>query len=477
MIVLPQRKLRAGARLALIAALVLFAARIVAAQQPAPPPARPTAPPPRDASDTLPAVRLTFGDAVRLAAAQSPAVQAARQRVAQAEARVVQRRADLLPSLSASAVQSGRTFNTATFGLQFPTAPGQKPLFDPNGQVEGPVELLDIRGKVQANLLDLASLARVRSARTAVAAVNADVSNNAEQAAALAAGGYVRTLRAQALVSARAADSVLAAELLQIARDQLQAGVGIGLDVTRAQSQLAAARAQLLSARNERDRAALDLTRVLGLPAGTPLVIADSLAALALPEAAADEAAAVADALRSRADLRAIDAQLAATRQAVTAIRAERLPSLGVVADQGVIGKNTAHLLNTYTWGVQLSLPLFDGFRREGRIQEQQAAAGELDVRRRDLAAQAAIEVRGALLDIAAGRELVEAARERLRFATQELAQARERFQAGVAGNADVITASLSLNAARTQLVDALAAIQGARVALARAQGHVTDLQ
>jgi outer membrane protein TolC len=471
MIALPQRKLRAGALLALVAALILFAARIATAQQPAP------AAVPAAGADTLPPLRLTFGDAVRLAAAQSPAVQAARQRVAQAEARVIQRRADLLPNVSAAAVQSGRTFNTATFGIEFPTAPGQKPLFDPNGQVEGPVKLLDIRGKVQANLFDFAALARIRSARTAVSAVNADVSNNAEQAAALAASGYVRTLRAQALVSARAADSVLAAELLQIARDQLQAGVGIGLDVTRAQSQLAASRAQLLSARNERDRAALDLTRVLGLPAGTPVIIADSLAALALPDASIDEAAAVAEALRSRADLRAIDAQVAATRQAVNAIRAERLPSLGVVADQGVIGKNASHLLNTYTWGVQLSLPIFDGFRREGRVQEQQAVAGELDVRRRDLAAQAAIEVRGALLDIGAGRELVAAAQERLRFATQELAQARERFQAGVAGNADVITASLSLNAARTQLVDALAALQGARVSLARAQGHVTDLQ
>lgn len=471
MIALPQRKLRAGALLALVAALLLFAARIATAQQPA------RAAIPSAGADTLPPLRLTFGDAVRLAAAQSPAVQAARQRVAQAEARVVQRRADLLPNLSAAAVQSGHTFNTATFGIEFPTAPGQKPLFDPNGQVEGPVKLLDIRGKVQANLFDFAALARIRSARTAVSAVNADVSNKAEQAAALAASGYVRTLRAQALVSARAADSVLAAELLQIARDQLQAGVGIGLDVTRAQSQLAASRAQLLSARNERDRAALDLTRVLGLPAGTPVIIADSLAALALPDGTVDEAAAVAEALRSRADLRAIDAQVAATRQAVNAIRAERLPSLGVVADQGVIGKNASHLLNTYTWGVQLSLPIFDGFRREGRVQEQQAVAGELDVRRRDLAAQAAIEVRGALLDIGAGRELVAAAQERLRFATQELSQARERFQAGVAGNADVITASLSLNAARTQLVDALAALQGARVSLARAQGHVTDLQ
>jgi hypothetical protein len=39
-----------------------------------------------------------------------------------------------------------------------------------------------------------------------------------------------------------------------------------------------------------------------------------------------------------------------------------------------------------------------------------------------------------------------------------------------------VITAQLSLNAARTQLIDALTAYQGARVAYARAEGSLTTL-
>jgi outer membrane protein TolC len=133
-------------------------------------------------------------------------------------------------------------------------------------------------------------------------------------------------------------------------------------------------------------------------------------------------------------------------------------------------------MLATYTLGVQVSLPIFDGLRREGRIDEQRAVEREIDVRRRDLREQIAIEVRGALLDLASAREQVEAARERLRLAEQELAQSRERFRAGVAGNADVITASLALTGARTQLNDALAAFQSARIALARAEGSITDL-
>jgi outer membrane protein TolC len=100
----------------------------------------------------------------------------------------------------------------------------------------------------------------------------------------------------------------------------------------------------------------------------------------------------------------------------------------------------------------------------------------DIDIRRRDLRQQVAVEVRGAVLDLASAREQVDAARARLGLAEQEIAQARERFRAGVAGDADVITASLALNGARNLLIDALTAFQSARVSLARAEGNVTAL-
>ena len=84
--------------------------------------------------------------------------------------------------------------------------------------------------------------------------------------------------------------------------------------------------------------------------------------------------------------------------------------------------------------------------------------------------------MRAALIELSASREQIDAARERLSLGEQELAQARERFRAGVAGNADVITAQLNLTQARSQFVDALAAERMARVSLARSQGRVTEL-
>lgn len=450
-----------AARIVFGTVALVFAPRIVHGQDRAP----------------APPVRLTLGEAARLAASQSAVAQGAQLRTEQARARVTQRRADLLPNLSASALQSGRTFNTVTFGITFPTPPGQAPFFNPEGQVEGPVNTIDLRGRVQANVLDLSALARVRTAQTSVSAASAEAANTASEAATVAASAYLRSLRGAAQFEARLADSTLATELLSIARSQLQAGVGVGLDVTRAQAQLATTHAQLIAARNERDRADLELHRALNVSIDTPIELSDSLSGDVLDDLALDERTATQRALRDRADLRAAQEQLRVAQQSISAIRSERLPSVSAFGDDGVIGKDLGRVLPTYTYGIQLSVPVFDGFRREGRIEEQQAVARELDVRRRDLELRTTIEVRGALLDLASAREALDAARQRLRLSEQEVSQARERFRAGVAGNADVVTASFSLNTARSQYVDALTALQSARVALAHAEGAVTRLR
>ena len=277
-------------------------------------------------------------------------------------------------------------------------------------------------------------------------------------------------------MSARQADSTLAADLLRIARDQLQAGVGIALDVTRAESQLANVRAQIIIARNERDRTLLELKRVTGVAADAPLTLADSLAGLPFFTALPSANEALTAALDTRADVQALKAQEFAQQQAAKAIRWERAPQLGFTMDHGVVGRNYERLLPTYTWGVQLSIGVFDGFRRESRLEEQVAAARETEARLRDLQAQSSLEVRAALLDLSATREQVDAVAERLRLAEQEVSQAQERFRAGVAGNADVITAMLSLNQARTLRNDALASYQSARVSLAKAMGEAQKL-
>ena len=449
--------IRIGAGLTILAALLAFLVRAAEAQTPA-------------------VQRLSLGDAARLAAAQTAGVQSAQARVDEAHARVRESRSALLPQIEATPSWTSHTLNSASFGFNFPAPPGQPPLLDPNGQIIGPVKLWDFRGQASQSLFDPSARERVKAAQTGVVAATADVAIAAEMSATYAATVYVRALRDDAALQARLADSTIAADLLLIARDQLSAGVGVGLDVTRARSQLAAARAQLIAARNDRGRVRLALLRALNLPLDTPLELTDSLASLPLP-ATMDEAAAVDIAVQTRPDIRAADAQLAAAQQQLAVIRASRLPVVGVFGNDGRTGTSFGRLLNTYAYGVQLTWPVLEGGRREGQSQEQEAFARDIDVRRRDLRQQVAVDVRSAFLDIASAREEVDAARERQRLAEQEVGQARERFRAGVAGNADVVTALASLNGARTGLIDALTAYQTARVSLARAEGTVSQLR
>lgn len=428
------------------------------------------------AQDAAPPLRLTLADAAQRAREKSLAVIGSNVRASQVEARVNQRRADLLPSLSGIAEANSRTFNTATLGIDFPTPAGQEPFFDPRGEVLGPVPTSDVRARVSQNIYDGAALARLRLARQQGSAARKESDQVGATAATQAAVAYVRVQRAEAVFEARAADSTLAADLLRIARETLRAGTGVALDVTRAESQLVGIRSQLIAARVERDKARLDLRRAINVGLDQPIVIADPLdgGAIDVP----GERIALTTAERLRPELVVATEQLQSAQLAARAIHAERLPTLSAVADNGFIGKNIGnHMLNTWTWALRVSVPVFEGGRRQARESEQGFVAQELEARRSDLLAQVSVDVRSALLDAASTSEAVAAAQERLRLAEQEVAQSRDRFTAGVSGNLDVTSALLGLSAARTQLVDALANRQLARISIARSQGAISSLR
>ena len=412
-------------------------------------------------------VRLSFAEAVRRAAGNAPAVELAGLRTDAATARVRQTRGALLPSLSFATGWLNRDFNSKAQGISFPGVP----------TIIGPFNAYDVRFRVTQTLFDVSSLARVRAARAQVTGSTAEGSAVSEGAAAGAALAYLRVARAGAQVVARQADSAVAVDLVGLAQAQRNAGVSAAIDVTRARTQLVSAAGALLVARNQFDRARIDLARALGLDPGTPIAITDTLtAALPIADVPAAVESIVTLALTRRPDLAAELARGDAARTAQSAINAERLPRLDVAADYGLSGLTPSTSVGTRQIGLQVSIPILDGFRREGRAAEQSAVVRESDVRARDLRQQIAADVEGALLDLASAQAQLVISAERLRLATDELGQARERFAAGVAGNIEVINAQASLLRARDTDIDARFAAATARVALARAAGLARTL-
>src|SRR6187402_1836622 len=112
------------------------------------------------------AVALSLGDAARMAARQGGNVDIARARVAAADARAMQRRGALLPDLSGGIEQAQRTTNSATFGLAFKDPLG-RPVFDPDGQVIGPIPTADVRYRLRQSVFDAGKYATWRAAQSA----------------------------------------------------------------------------------------------------------------------------------------------------------------------------------------------------------------------------------------------------------------------------------------------------------------------
>lgn len=436
-------------------AVGILAAAPVAAQQTAPQP-------------------LSLSEAVSRAATTTAGVSAAQLRVTEAEARVRQARAELLPTVSAAAGVSERTFNLEAMGISLPRAEGT-PAPDP---LIGPVSGVDARLRLNQTVFDAAGVARTRAAREFVGTVTAERATVAQTAAQRAALAYLRSTRAAATLGARQADAALAAELLELAQAQLQAGVSTAIDVTRARTQKVAADGQVLVARNAAERAQIELARALGADPATRFLLTDSLADDGFGAGVPTErSAAVAQALERRPELAQALAQASAAQAQRRAIQAERLPRVDVVADYGANGLHVGDAIGTGQVGLQLSVPILDGFRREARLQEQRAVIRETAVRSEDLRQQVQAEVQGALLDLQNGREQAQVAGERLRLAEDELALARERFTNGVASNLELIQAQASLITARDAVIEARFTTAAAQANLARAVGSADTLR
>ncbi|HEX6617725.1 MAG TPA: TolC family protein [Gemmatimonadales bacterium] len=412
---------------------------------------------------TVPQGPLTLLEAIKLGQSQGVNAAIARLGVRTAQERVGQRRAALLPTISGNAAYTRQTLNLDEFGL--PIATGVTDPFD--------IYRLQLRGS--QTVFDASLIGRLRAARDTAVAAGLDARAAGEIAGATAGLAYLQALSARETVRAREADSTIAAELLEQARQLVGAGVSPAIDQTRSEVSFAAVRTQLEVARNAADRASLDLLRAMDLPSGTRLGLADSLgtAALDLP---LDPDSAAAFAREHRAELAAEHARTEAAHRSLGAIRAEYLPSLGVTGAYQQTGQHTDALNGTYNVQLQLTVPILDGFSRQHRVKEQRLRVQVQEIREHDLVNQVETEARQAVLDLGSARQQVAIAGERLRLAEQELAQAQQRFQAGVAGSVETTNAQSSVIAARDALIQARVNYGTARVATYRALGVIDQL-
>jgi len=397
-------------------------------------------------------------------------VQLSREIVRQTEAQASQVRAQLLPDLSASVGQQRQTRSLSSMGLQSSDVPAGLQL----PSVVGPFNTFDARATASQKLFDISAVRRYQAARTSTDAAREENQNIKDEAAAEVARYYLAGVRAQSVLNTAKSNVDLSEKLLQLATSQRQAGTGTGIEVTRAEVQLANDRQFLLVAQTDFTRKRLELLKSVGLDLTAPVELTDPLLYTSALTRSFDDAMRLAH--ESLSSLKAQSKREQSASLTHSAVALERVPSLSAFADYGAIGLKANDTEATRTFGISLKIPIFDGGARDARRAESMAVLKQERIRSNDLERAVELKIRIALDAVDSADAQVHAAEEGLALSNNELDQAQRRYTAGVATSVEVTDAQTRLQRARENQITALFNHALARIDLAAATGTIQQL-
>lgn len=409
----------------------------------------------------LPVLKLSLKDAIEAALDKNPNVRLYRERIEAARMNTRTQLGALLPNVSSAAKYNNQTFFLGTIG----GAPVRTQPFD----------IADARGTLSQSLFSWSLIERWRASRAALAVSEGESDTTKNDTMATVALNYLDVLRNYETVDARTANVELYKELVTFIKSRQTGGMATGLDTARLETQLENERQRLELAKSDVERTKLILINALGINFDVKLVLTDEFKAPEDPLPTLDYALDVA--LTKRPEVKAQEQRMQVAKLTLDSIKGERLPSLQAQGDYGFIGNQINNTLSTYNVGVTLSIPIFDGGAREGRVGESRSQFLQEEIKMNLVSRQITMELREALVTLSSAKEQLRIAKDGLKAAVTEVQLARERFRLLSSNSLELSNALFSLVRARDNIIDGLYRTNASHVNLARAMGQVEELR
>jgi len=324
-------------------------------------------------------------------------------------------------------------------------------------------------------LLDF-SLGPARSAARLSKVASADLVQAARTSVALAARtSYYDVLLGRALVDVQQKALEQARRRLAQVKDFYDAGTGSEFDLLTAQVEADNLRPPLIEARNRYALSRNQLKRTLGLPLDKTVVLTDSFPT---PSDSASLQHYMQVAERARPDLNAQRVRVRLQEDNLTAQKRSSLPVLKLIA--GLTRQaSSSELLppgqdfaQSATAGLDFSVPLFDGRKRSGEVQQAAAQKEREQFHLRQLEENVRLQVQQAYQDLDAARQRIEASQANVHRAERALQIAETRFKNGLSTQVELNNAELAVTQARTNRAQALHDYGVARANLLAAVGE-----
>ena len=393
-------------------------------------------------------------------------------------------------------------------------------------------DIISSSWNLSSNLrLSYNTLTSIRRANASMDAADADVEASLYALRNTVTAQFLLALQLQARASLQ--DTLVAQQALQLQLAQARAGVGsaTSLDVKRAEVLYGTQRVTALRARNSAAVSRLQLFSQLGVPMPAEVALTADLPVTA-PTMAVEDL--LTTARQSNPALRALQARERVADQGLKAARGEYTPTLSLSGSVGAVAQqqksvdiaiNSAEAQslssrrtcfttdsirvgaglssisaqcagivftpaqadairdansnfpfgftrNPYSLSLNLSLPLFDGFGREQRVQEASASKSDArySVRRQELALTA--DVTSARVTLQASYEAVQLQNQNAATAREALQLAEERYRVGANTFVDLTTARAEYERAETDRIDAIYEFHRSFAALEAAVGR-----
>jgi outer membrane protein TolC len=384
---------------------------------------------------------LTLNQAVAIAFEKSPLLEASRNEVDAASARLTQATAAYYPQLNVVAGYDrtwsdtvvGPTVRDANEGVDDYSAGVNlnQYLFD-FGKTPAQVEKSRQNKEVSGKNFDSLKISLVRDVKLA----------------------YFEILKNQQLVLVAQENVALQEQQLKQARAIYSQGMRPKIDVTRAEVQISQAALSLLNARYGLQRSVIAFETILG---GPPVAGAYTLAEEnPEPDIQLVLDVLVETAIRKRPELMGINAQIKSSEAALLSAKRSAFPGLTASGSYHKSGDELPIDEDRWQVGLSLNWSLFTGFRRSGQAAESKADVNRYKAQYVNRRLVVTEEVTRAFLLVQATGEAIKTSEMALRQAKENLAMAEGRYKTGVSDAIELSDAQVLYTESRSSLVQSI---------------------
>jgi outer membrane protein len=270
---------------------------------------------------------------------------------------------------------------------------------------------------------------------------------------------FYRLLNAQSLLDVAKATVATRGDVQNLTAALTKSALKSDLDLNIASADLSQAQLLELDAENGVASASAALAAVLAAPADTLYqAIEDSENAPPPPPSPDSSAAIDTSAQAQRPDLQALRFNAAADQKFATAQQLQHLPTISALAIGGItpVAPDGVFVPNWYAaGGVNLTLPLFTGFRIDAQTQEARLRQKAAEKEAQELSDTIARDVRVALLNAQTAFRRIAVADQFRKQTAQALSLAQTRYKLGLSSIVELSQAQLQSTQAAVAAVNA----------------------